>query len=395
MNRQRSDPYNWLRDDSDKDTSDSSDESDASSDESEPHNINDILDDVSDSDKDSDDSNGADKKKKERDVEDRALFNDLCQKYGFDYTGILRASYGCEHYRNACKVYCGRCPEGKNIYPCHKCHNEYMMKMDLQKTMKRHRESNSKNKTKKTAKDSKNDANIQDSNSQDSKSNDAQYDTQHDTQHDQEIDIHDMETENIERIQCIKCEHKQLFNDSCEKCKIKFAKYVCFTCKLMDNRGSKDDYYHCDSCKCCLVGKRSDYRHCNKCETCVQKNKISTHPCRKGMWDPDKLCSICQTGIRTQLSVIMVCGHIVHQDCFNVLTQKSYKCPECSKTIKDTRKIFEKMAREIDATPLHPDLQKTVNIRCNDCTKESAAPFHYIGIRCLNDTCRSFNTYEL
>lgn len=362
MNKHHGTIYNWAESDS----SDESSDSDESDEFDESQNINDILDDVSSSDKESDDSERINKKKQDMD-QDRAVFNDLCKKYGFDYTGMLQSSYGCEHYRNACKVYCDQCPDGKNIYPCHKCHNEHMMKLDLQKTMKLYRDNNPISKNNKSRKD-----------------NITKID----------LPVHDMESEEIQYIQCIKCEHKQQFGKTCKKCKTIFCKYICFVCKLMDNRGA-DDYYHCNSCNCCLVGKRSDFLHCDKCETCVQKNKIVSHPCRKGMWDIDKLCSICQTGIRTQLSVIMVCGHIVHHDCFNVLTQNTYKCPECSKTIKDTRKIFEKLAREIDATPLHPDLQKKIKIRCNDCGEENTADFHYIGTRCLNDMCKSFNTYEI
>jgi DNA-directed RNA polymerase subunit RPC12/RpoP len=108
------------------------------------------------------------------------------------------------------------------------------------------------------------------------------------------------------------------------------------------------------------------------------------------------MCVVCRDNVRKNTSVIMMCGHVIHMDCYNVLIKSSYKCPECSKTITDTRLIFEKMAREIAHTPLHRDLQTKIDIKCNDCnTVSNDIDFHYIGNRCTNQKCRSFNTYEL
>lgn len=313
---------------------------------------------------DSDSESSINIKKHKRRIKEREKFNDLCKIYGFDYKGIIKSSYGCEHYHNGCKIYCKDCPKGNNIYPCHKCHNEHMMRVDMQNRV---------------AKNNKDCENVHDLN--------------------EIINIHELESSSIQHVQCIRCNHKQPFNDVCENCNKRFAGYICYVCKLMDNRtdenGDAYDYYHCSKCKCCLVGNRNDFSHCDNCEMCVQKNMLLNHPCRKGMWDIDKVCTICQTGIKTQMSVIMVCGHMVHQDCFNVLIQNSYKCPECSKSIKDTRKIFTNLAKEIESTPLHPDLQKIVKIKCNDCGKQNNTDFHYVGIRCPDRNCKSFNTYEI
>jgi DNA-directed RNA polymerase subunit RPC12/RpoP len=249
-----------------------------------------------------------------------------------------QTSIECEHYRNLCRILCPKCPDGENIYACHKCHNE---KQDLKN-----------------------------------------------------INKHYLESNNIHYVLCIKCNHKQSFGKKCEKCKTVFAQYICIKCKLLNNKGSWNDYYHCDHCKCCYNGNKDYYKHCDNCNICISSTDIATHTCRKNNdWSINTLCTICQDSIRSQMSVIMLCGHVIHRDCFTELIKTTYKCPECSKSITDTAKIFATMKREIDQTPLHEELQKDAKIKCNDCNDKNIVKFHYIGNQCPK--CKSFNTYTI
>jgi RING finger/CHY zinc finger protein 1 len=87
----------------------------------------------------------------------------------------------------------------------------------------------------------------------------------------------------------------------------------------------------------------------------------------------------------------MICGHVIHQECFTELIKNTYKCPECCKSITDTKEIFGAIKKEIDNTPLHQELQKIIQIKCNDCDNKNTVQFHYIGNQC--SLCKSFNTY--
>jgi hypothetical protein len=308
-------------------STDSSDESDSLSTDS-----SDLSDSLS-----SDSSDSFKKKAFSKDKKEKS-FKRICKKY--DLYGILNdiprnaEISGCDDYKNRCNIICDKCPEDKNIYPCHKCHNSI-----------------------------------------------------------NEIG-HELLHHDIKMIQCIKCKCKQEFKDRCEKCDLIFSSYYCYDCKLMDNTKDRE-IYHCDKCNACRIGKQSDYEHCDKCKICVQKDNIKTHGCIQGMMDADRLCPICQDGIRTQISLIMKCGHTIHKECFDLLIKNTYKCPECSQTIKDTKELFKNMAQEIRETTLHSELHRMVKIRCNDCNNENMAQYHYIGTMCPNQKCKSFNTYQI
>jgi hypothetical protein len=287
---------------------------------------------------DSSDATDSTKIKKRTTEKNRKTFKQICKRY--DLYGILNdiskntVISGCDDYKNSCNIICDKCPEDNNIYACCKCHNSI-----------------------------------------------------------KEIG-HELSHNDIKMIQCIKCKHKQEFKNKCDKCDLKFASYCCYECKLMNNIKDRE-IYHCNKCNACRIGKQSDYEHCDKCKLCVQKQNIKIHGCIQGMMDADRLCPICQDGIRTQLSLIMKCGHTIHKDCYDLLVKNTYKCPECSQTIKDTTELFKNMAQEIRETTLHSELHRMVKIRCNDCGNENMAQYHYIGTMCPNKKCKSFNTYQI
>jgi RING finger and CHY zinc finger domain-containing protein 1 len=291
---------------------------------------------------------------------DMRLFRDLCQKYDMDYCGIIKSTYSCDHYKSLCSIVCPLCPENKNKY---QCHNDTMMNIKFGDSIRGKKSVQTLNKSIGFANDN--------------------------------VLYHELLSTSITHIICIKCKHKQKFRKNCEKCKIRFARYICFKCKLMDNCNDPKNHYHCNDCDCCIIGKKRHFKHCNECMMCIQKNKFNKHVCKKDIWDGDRICSICQSSYKSQLLLILKCGHTIHKECYDAHIKSSYKCPECSKTIIDTTRIFSNIAKEIDNTPLHPELKKIVKIKCNDCNKINDVNFHYLGNRCVEPKCRSFNTYEI
>ncbi len=206
-----------------------------------------------------------------------------------------------------------------------------------------------------------------------------------------EKEDHELKTKKIVSVICMECNEKQPFSDKCTKCKITFASYVCFECNVMMNV-TPHLIFHCSKCKGCMIKDNSNinYIHCDLCDTCINSNNMMNHNCKK---KTDTMCSICLENSRNRISVIMTCGHVLHQDCYEMLTKTSYKCPICSKSIKNTADIFQRMRKDIAKTPLGPELSKNIKIKCHDCAGQSTVKFHYIGNECCH--CKSFNTYIL
>lgn len=256
-------------------------------------------------------------------------YRHLCERFG--YTMNISA---CTHCQNKCKVICNDCNKS---YGCHKCHNEKILN--------------------------------------------SVSTTEH----------HELKTKKITQVICMNCDQKQEFSQQCQKCKIIFADYICYECNVMMNV-SPDLIFHCDKCKACLIKDNINlnYIHCDKCDNCIDSRNISNHICKKK--SSDSVCSICYENSRNRISVIMICGHTLHQDCYEMLIKSNYKCPECSKTITDTSRLFRQMEREIRNNPLPPELIKNVNIQCVDCSAKNTVKYHFVGNQCPQ--CKSFNTYN-
>ena len=90
--------------------------------------------------------------------------------------------------------------------------------------------------------------------------------------------------------------------------------------------GGKDNFFHCDTCKCCL-----------------NKDIKGTHKCIKGGLSKD--CTICMEKLYSGRGGIHIlnCGHAMHSNCLIDLLQNDYlTCPTCKKSIYDS-KLFEDM----------------------------------------------------
>jgi RING finger/CHY zinc finger protein 1 len=208
----------------------------------------------------------------------------------------------------------------------------------------------------------------------------------HDEYYSDKKNVHVIDRTKIVRIVCMNCIEYQDISNHCTKCNISFAKYYCDICKVFDGNSNN---YHCDKCKLCIEGNRNNFVHCDTCRCCMEKNHFVSHKCV-----PDVLegsCSVCIDSLKNGEKLFLVtCGHALHIECYNSLMNTSYKCPICSKTIKDMKYQFSLLDDDIKNQPM-PKI-KIIQIKCNDCDNISNTNYHYLGTKCTN--CGSYNTYE-
>jgi hypothetical protein len=186
---------------------------------------------------------------------------------------------------------------------------------------------------------------------------------------------------------CIKCKTKQQISNSCKKCYTQFSPYYCNVCQIYD---ASELNYHCFKCKMCIRGNKKLYTHCDECGCCLENLTYKKHKCIPNKLDRN--CSICLDSLRNGEKVInMICGHALHNNCYDILIKSSYKCPECSKTIRSMKYEFSELSDKIKSLPLKSP--KLVEIKCNDCEKTSIVDYHYLGLLCV--FCKSYNTYKI
>ena len=265
-------------------------------------------------------------------------FKHNCQIWGFDLDGLIHSSYTCKHHKNKCSIICPKCPKESNLHACHTCHNSSLLGKDNE---------------------------------------------------------HFITNKDIEQVACMECKTIQNISPQCKNksCGIKFCVYFCNVCKWLDSSKPRGHIYHCEKCNVCLNGQKSKYKHCDTCNVCIDKKTFSGHKCMHGEWTKDRECTICRDSIVSEISKIMVCGHIIHENCYKMLINSTYKCPECNKSIKDTTEEFRKIENDIINTPLPDELMRDANILCNDCEKKSKTSYHYVGLKCK--FCKGYNTQEI
>ena len=166
--------------------------------------------------------------------------------------------------------------------------------------------------------------------------------------HDKTFDIdHKIQRNEIETIICNECQEKQKFSNQCVKCGITFAEYYCEKCRLWRENGQ---YFHCDKCKICRIGKREDFKHCEKCDVCIPHTTIHTN-CRS---HNDDICAICLD--ETELIkysripiIVLACSHAFHQNCIleYFKASPSQKCPICRVDLMDLE-VQIKIKKTID-----------------------------------------------
>jgi len=204
----------------------------------------------------------------------------------------------------------------------------------------------------------------------------------------------------VTEVYCMKCSTLQPANDSCTnpKCESQgsaFAKYHCKICNLYDDEPNKN-IFHCPYCNVCKIGKGLgiDYRHCMQCNACVSLDD-DDHRCI-----PQRLqssCPICHESMFESTEPLrgLKCGHVMHLSCFGKYVRGgAYTCPLCKKSMEDMKEYFSMLDAAVRMQPMPVAYHATKsNISCQDCSKTSQVPYHFVGCKCLH--CGSYNTREL
>ena len=182
---------------------------------------------------------------------------------------------------------------------------------------------------------------------------------------------------------CCNCDIEQNLNDYCIACDKKLkTKYSCKKCYIFD---ADDKYkFHCENCNTCHKENKDQLAHCNTCNICYSKE--SKHMCI----NLDNDCPICLEPLKNSIIFNLICGHAIHNECYNQLIKNSYKCPLCSKTIVDMKKDFERLDDEIEQSRMFDHVMTIKEIYCNDCENVSDTIFSYVGLKC--NKCGSYNT---
>jgi RING finger and CHY zinc finger domain-containing protein 1 len=127
---------------------------------------------------------------------------------------------------------------------------------------------------------------------------------------------------------------------------------------------------------------------------CIAASVYQTHFCLKAKYKNN--CPVCHDDMFSsrQAPQDLPCGHAIHAHCFRKLAGFDYRCPICKKTVVSQQSMsaaWEARARDIADHPMPPDLQRVVDIICNDCeNRSSQQQWHFLGIQCPR--CSSFNT---
>jgi len=196
----------------------------------------------------------------------------------------------------------------------------------------------------------------------------------------------------VREVVCKLCGTRQMASNQCINCKTIFGEYHCNKCNLWMSQSKKP--FHCDQCGFCRVGGQENFRHCSECCMCISVNVFDTHRCFKDKYKNN--CPVCREDMFSsrQSPQDLPCGHAIHAHCFRKLAGFDYRCPICKKTVVSQQSMaaaWEARARDIAEHPMPSDLQRIVDIMCNDCeTKSHARNWHFLGIQCGH--CSSFNT---
>lgn len=207
--------------------------------------------------------------------------------------------------------------------------------------------------------------------------------------HDEEQE-HTLRRDDVTRVECSQCNHRQDVREFCDNCGLKFGKYFCYDCKLYDDEDKQQ--FHCTGCGICRVGGRANYFHCDRCDMCLPNHLQGKHKCVERVSRSN--CPVCQEDIHTSRipSQIPPCNHLIHKTCFDqMLAAGHYACPLCGTSMMDMKDIWAIYDREISETPMpeeYVDLFAT--IQCRDCFKSTLSPFHIMGMKC--EDCGSYNT---
>lgn len=238
--------------------------------------------------------------------------------------------YGCQHYKRKCQLVCPKDSCGK-VYTCRFCHDEEELS-------------------------------------------------------------HEFNRYEVKEVVCLICEERQPVAADCRKCSTVFGKYFCSICNLYNDEDRHQ--YHCNGCGLCRVGPAENFFHCDTCDMCFPVKLQGKHKCiERASRCP---CAVCLEDIHTArtASHIPPCGHLIHQPCFEKLINTAhYTCPICNVSMIEMKAVWKYFDAEIKKTPMPPEYENsTVVVLCRDCHEFSTIPFHFMGLKCGNESCGGYNT---
>mmetsp|Transcript_25273 Transcript_25273/g.49446 ORF Transcript_25273/g.49446 Transcript_25273/m.49446 type:complete len:150 (-) Transcript_25273:199-648(-) len=115
------------------------------------------------------------------------------------------------------------------------------------------------------------------------------------------------------------------------------------------------------------------------------------HKCFRGSMDAD--CPVCGEYMFTSTRPVrfMQCGHCIHSQCYEQYSRHHYTCPLCRKSLADMSLWFQRIDQVLQTHVMPEEFKNTMaRIHCNDCEKDSEAPYHFVYHKCA--FCGSFNT---
>jgi zinc finger-like protein len=210
--------------------------------------------------------------------------------------------------------------------------------------------------------------------------------------HDEAVPDHTFDRYSVTEMRCMECGTKQPVSAACTACNASMARYYCGICHLFDDDPHRD-IYHCPFCNFCRRGKGLgvDSFHCMSCNACMSLELFNKHRCTERALAGT--CPVCSDPLFDSSAPIkeLPCGHFMHSMCFAAYTRYSYTCPVCSKSLGDMA-VYWKMIDTLlegEVLPAEYALRKQ-SVRCNDCAKETEAPFHFVYHKCGG--CGGYNT---
>lgn len=210
--------------------------------------------------------------------------------------------------------------------------------------------------------------------------------------HDEAVSGHTFDRYAVTEMRCMECGTKQPVGASCTACNASMARYYCGICHLFDDDPHRD-IYHCPFCNFCRRGKGLgvDSFHCMSCNACMSLELFNKHRCTERALAGT--CPVCSDPLFDSSAPIkeLPCGHFMHSMCFAAYTRYSYTCPVCSKSLGDMAVYWKMIDTLLEGEVLPAEYAlRTQSVRCNDCARETEAPFHFVYHKCGG--CGGYNT---
>lgn len=90
---------------------------------------------------------------------------------------------------------------------------------------------------------------------------------------------------------------------------------------------------------------------------------------------------------------VLRCGHMIHVECLREMrAHRRFSCPVCLKSACDMSDAWQKLDRQVAASPMPAIQKKMIWILCNDCGAASEVQFHILAHKCPG--CSSYNTRQ-